>query len=73
MFSEVFVFFKVNRVGDKRSGNTRTLYVQTLLEALLNMSVRSACFTDKAFFFGGVKCKTSALGTSQVPDNKKSD
>jgi len=51
MFSEVFIFFKVNIVGHKRSGNTTTLDVQTLLEALLKMSVRSACFTDKAFFF----------------------
>jgi hypothetical protein len=48
--SWVFIFFKVNGVGDKRSGNTTTLDVQTLLEALLNMSVRPACFIDKAFF-----------------------
>jgi len=46
----VFIFFKVIGVGDKRSENTTMLDVQTLLEALLNMSMRSACFIDKAFF-----------------------
>jgi hypothetical protein len=38
-------------VGDKGSGVTTTADVQTLLEAVLNMSLRSACSTDEAFFW----------------------
>jgi hypothetical protein len=38
-------------VGDKGSGNTTMVDVQTLLEAFLNMSLRSDSFIDEAFFW----------------------
>jgi hypothetical protein len=54
MFSGVFI---VDGVGDKGSGNTTTVDVQTLLESFLNMSLlRSACFIDEAF-----SCKKAEL------------
>jgi hypothetical protein len=49
VFSGVFIAKKVDRVGGKGSGDTTVVGVQTLLEAVLNMSPRSACFTDQAF------------------------
>ena len=36
--------------GDERSGDTTTDDVHTFLDAILNMSLRFACFTDEAFF-----------------------
>jgi len=41
-----------DEVGDKGSGDTTMVHVQTLLEASLNMSLRCDCFTDKVFFSG---------------------
>jgi hypothetical protein len=38
------------------------VYVQTFFEAFWNMSLRSACFFDEAFFL--VKIKISGLGTA---------
>jgi hypothetical protein len=46
LFCGVFIAEEVDRIENKASGNTTTVYVQTLLEALLNMSCRSACFSD---------------------------
>jgi hypothetical protein len=40
---------KVDGVGDKGSGDTTMVNVQTLLEAFANMSLRSACFSDEVF------------------------
>jgi hypothetical protein len=34
---------------ERGSGDTTTIDIHTPLEASLNMSLRSACFTDKAF------------------------
>jgi hypothetical protein len=52
-FSGVFVAEEVDWVGDQESGDTTTVDVQTLLEAFLNMSLRSACLIDE--FFSGKK------------------
>ena len=59
-FPGVFIAEEVG-VQDKGSGDT-AVYVQVLLEACLNMFLRSACFIDKAFFL--VKSKTSGLETA---------
>jgi hypothetical protein len=48
----VYVFWSLHSCeveGEKGSGDTSTIDVQTLLEALLKTSMRSACFTDEAF------------------------
>jgi hypothetical protein len=47
VFCGVFIA-EVDRVGDKGSGDTTTVHVQTLLEASLKMSLISACFIDEA-------------------------
>jgi hypothetical protein len=44
-----FITQKVDEVEDKGSGDTTINDVQTLMEAFLNMSLRSSCFID-AFF-----------------------
>jgi hypothetical protein len=46
VFSGVFIPEEVDRAGDMESGNTTVVDVQTLLEVFVNMSLRSACFTD---------------------------
>lgn len=52
MFSGVFVAEEVDEVGKKWSGDTTVFDVQTVLEAFLNMSLKSAYFIDDAFFSG---------------------
>jgi hypothetical protein len=42
---------KVDGVGEKGLGVTAVVDIQTLLEAFLNMFLRSACFTDEAFLW----------------------
>jgi hypothetical protein len=78
VFYGVYIAEEVDGVRDKVSGNTTTVDVQTLLEAFLNMSLRSAFFIDEAFFL--VKSKISRLGTTflkcwiiRFPNYKKSD
>jgi hypothetical protein len=39
-------------VGDRRSGDTTVVGVQTLFDVFLNMPLKSAYFIDEAFFFG---------------------
>jgi hypothetical protein len=51
VFSGVFVAEEVDGVGDRGSGCTTMVYVQTCIEAFLNMSLRSACFIDEAFLW----------------------
>jgi len=51
MFSGVFIAEEVDGIGDKGSGDIVTFKVQALLEAFLNMSLRSTCFSDKAFLW----------------------
>ena len=58
MFSGVFIAEEVEGVGDKDSEDTTIIDIQTLLEAFLNMSLRSACFTVGTSL---VKNKTSGL------------
>ena len=51
MCSGVFTAKKVDGVGDKGSVETTMVDVQTLLEAFLNLSQRSASFIDEAFLW----------------------
>ena len=51
MFSGVFIAEEGDGVGDKGSGDTKTVDVQSVSEAFLNMSLRSHYFTDEAVFF----------------------
>jgi hypothetical protein len=49
LFSAVFIAQEVDGVRDKGSGDITTFNVQTLLEAFVNMLLRSACFIDEVF------------------------
>jgi len=51
VFSGVLIAEEVDGAGDKGSGYTTTDDVWTILEAFLNLSLRSASFIDKAFFW----------------------
>lgn len=51
MCSGVFIAEKFDGVGCKGSGETTMVDVQTVLEAFLNLSQRSANFIDEAFFW----------------------
>jgi len=61
VFSRVYIAEEADGVRDKGSGDTTTVDVWTLMD-FLDMSLRSACFTDKVFFV--VKSKTSSVGTA---------
>jgi hypothetical protein len=58
--SGVFIAVEVDGVRDKGLGATTVVDVQTLLEAFLSMSLRSASFTDEVFFWQ--KAKLLVLG-----------
>jgi len=60
VFSGVFVAENFDGTGDKGSGDTKATDVQTFLEAIFKMSLRSACLIDAAVSV--VKSKTSNLG-----------
>jgi hypothetical protein len=47
----VFIAEEGDGVGDKGSGDSTTVDVQTLLEAFWNMSLRSDSYIDEAFFW----------------------
>jgi hypothetical protein len=49
MFRQVFIAKEVDGVGDKGLEDITTVDVHTLLEAFVNVSLRSACFTDEPF------------------------
>jgi hypothetical protein len=49
-------------VGDKGSGQTIIVDIQTLFGAIMNMSLRSACFADEVSFLG--KKQNYGLGTT---------
>jgi hypothetical protein len=49
VFSGVFIAEKFDGVGDKGSGDSAMVDVQTLLEAFLNVSLRSAYSIDETF------------------------
>jgi len=53
---------EVDGVEDKGLGETTTVSLQMLLEAFLNMFLRSACSVDEALFL--VKSPTSGVGTA---------
>jgi len=51
VFCGIYVAKVVDAVENKGLGNTTPVDLQTLLEAFLNVSLRSACFSDEVFFF----------------------
>jgi hypothetical protein len=53
--SEIFIAEEVDEVGDKASGGTTLVHVQTILETFLNISLRPACFSDEVFFWQKAK------------------
>jgi len=59
VFPGVFIAEEIYGLGDKDSRYITTVDVKTLLKVFLNMSSRSACFNNEAFFL--VKSKTSGL------------
>jgi hypothetical protein len=50
VFFGVFIAHDVYGVGDKGSGDTTTVDVQTPLKAYLNMILKSTCFVDEDYF-----------------------
>jgi hypothetical protein len=62
VFPGAFRAEEVDAVRNKGSGDTKMVDGQTHLEAFLNMSLKSAGFTDKVFFSG--ESKISSLGTT---------
>jgi hypothetical protein len=50
--SGVFIAEEIDELGN-RSGDTTTVNAETLLEAFLNMSLRSACFFARTSGLGG--------------------
>jgi len=62
VFSGVSIAKEIDGVGDKGSGQSRIVDVQTLFGAIMNMSLRSACFTDEVSFLG--KKQNYGLGTT---------
>lgn len=51
MFSGVLIADKVDGVGDHGWGGTTIVHVQTLLEAFLNISLRSVHFIKEVFLW----------------------
>jgi len=68
VFFGVITAEEVDGVGYEVSGDTTTFGVQTLLEAFLNMSLKSASFIDEAFFSGKKQNFSSWDYFSQVLD-----
>jgi len=64
VFSGVFITEEVDGVGNKGSGDNTVVDLQTGLEAFLNMSLKSACFIDDAFFL--VKSNCLCFGTPRL-------
>lgn len=62
LFYGVFPAEEVDGLGERNEEIPQQLMYYTLLEALFNMSLRSACFSDEAFF--SRKSKIFALGTT---------
>jgi hypothetical protein len=52
LFCVFWVFIAEDVDGlEEVSGDTMTVDLQILLEVFMNISLRSACFSDKAFFW----------------------
>jgi hypothetical protein len=62
VFIGVSIAKNVDQVGDRGSGHTIIFDVQTLFGAILNMSLRSACFVNEVSFLG--KKQHFCLGTT---------
>jgi hypothetical protein len=62
VFCIVIVAEHVDDVGNKGSGVTTAVDLQTFFEAFLNMSLRSACFIDETLFFFWEKTNLPVLG-----------
>jgi hypothetical protein len=60
VFSGVFITDAVDGVGDQEAGYTTTVDIETILEAFLEMSPRSACSIDEASLW--LKAKLLVLG-----------
>ena len=68
MCSGVLTAVEFGGAGDKWSGDTAMVEVQTLLETLLNTSLRSLSFTDKDF--SDTKQNFTSWDYSQVLDDQ---
>ena len=68
MFSGVLRAEDIIGIRKSGSGDTTVVDEQTLLEAFLNMSLRSACFNDIVFFYGKKQNFCSWDYSSQVLD-----
>ena len=65
---------KVDGVGDQKWGDTTVVHVQTLLEAFVNISLRSACFIREVFFWQKfVGLLSSSAGLSVFPNYQTLD
>ena len=74
MFFGVFIADEFDGVGDKGLGGTTIVHVQTLLEAFLNISLRSPCFIKDAFFWQKVLgLRFSSAGLSGFPNYQTLD
>ena len=51
MFSGAIFGEEISGVGNRVSADNTVVDMQLLLEASLNMAVRSACFIDESFFW----------------------
>ena len=49
MLSRVFIAEEIDGAGDKGSGDSTLIDVESLMEAFLKMSLRCTFFVDKAF------------------------
>jgi hypothetical protein len=58
----VLIVEKVDGVGDKASGDTTTVDVQTLLKPFWNISQRFMCFTDTLGLFSTSVGLSGVLG-----------
>jgi hypothetical protein len=69
LFSGVFVAEEVAEVGQRRSGDTIMIDVETHLESFLNLFLRFACVIDEVFCgFGTTHLKYHVIRTSKLSD-----
>jgi hypothetical protein len=69
VFSRVFIAEEVDGVWDKGSSNAIMVYVQALMEAHMNMPLKSVSFSEEAFSWS--KGKHLILGL--LSSNARSD
>ena len=62
MFFIIFIAEEIGGMGEKGSGDNTVIDVQIYSDVFLNMTPRSVCFNNEAFFL--VKSRTSVLGTT---------